>query len=300
MKKICSFTIIICLLISNVLASTTTYTRTKDNLQVASDIDITNSNINLILKTPKVNEEEKIYDFAELLTQEEENTLYTEINNYISNTNLDMAVVTIDDNNKTSPRNYADDFYHYNYFGKGTTHDGLLFLIDMDNREMWISTNGEAIIMYDDNRLDRILDKTYDKISQKDYDGCVSEFIDEATNYYNNGIPSSNKDAYINDKGDYIYNSNKSPISIFTFIIPLIISIIIVLIMKGRHKTIRKATTAALYMKEKEITIKEDTFLTSHTDKVYDPPSDSSGSSGGSSTHRSSSGRSSGGRGRSF
>ena len=59
MKKICSFTIIICLLISNVLASTTTYIRTKDDLQVASDIEVTNSNINLILKTPKVNEEEK-------------------------------------------------------------------------------------------------------------------------------------------------------------------------------------------------------------------------------------------------
>ena len=222
MKKICSFTIIICLLISNVLASTTTYTRTKDNLQVASDREVTNSNMNLILKTPKVNEEEKIYDFAELLTEEEEETLYDEICQYISKTNMDMAVVTIDDNNKTSPMNYADDFYHYNYFGKGSTHDGLLFLIDMDNRELWITTSGEAQIVYDDNRLDGILDKTYDKISNEDYEGCVSEFIDEATNYYNNGIPSSNKDAYIDENGDYIYNSSKSEITIFTFVIPLI------------------------------------------------------------------------------
>ena len=238
-----------------------------------------------------------------MLTSEEEKSLYNEIANYISKTNMDMVVVTIDDNNKTSPMNYADDFYHYNYFGKGNTNDGLLFLIDMDNREMWISTSGEAIIMYDDNRLDRILDKTYDKISQKDYKACVSVFIDEATNYFDKGIPSSNKDAYIDDKGDYIYNSNRKKdvnISIFTFIIPLLLSIIIVLIMKGRHKTIRKATTAVLYMKEKEITVKEDTFLTTHTDKVYDPPSSSSGGRGGSSTHRSSSGRSSGGRGRSF
>lgn len=300
MKRICSFMIVICLIISNVLASTTTYTRTKDNLQVASDIEVTNSNMNLILKTPKVNEEEKIYDFAELLTEEEEQILYDEITEYISKTNMDMAVVTINDNNKTSAMNYADDFYHYNYFGKGNTHDGLLFLIDMDNREMWISTNGEAIIMYDDDRLDRILDKTYDKISQKDYNGCVEAFIEESTNYFNKGVPSSNKDAYIDRNGDYIYNSQKSEITIFTFIIPLILSVVIVLLMKGWHKTIKRATTALLYMKKGFITTQEDVFLTSNTDKVYDPPSSSSSRSGGSSTHRSSSGRSSGGRGRSF
>ena len=52
------------------------------------------------------------------------------------------------------------------------------------------------------------------------------------------------------------------------------------------------------YMKNAKITSRNDVFLTTHTSKVYVPPSNSSG--GGSSTHFGSSGRSHGGGGRSF
>lgn len=294
-KKIICLVIGFFLLISNTFASTTTYERTMDNLQINDDIKVTNNNINIILTTPKVNETEKVYDFANLFSSYEEEELYNEIIDFISKTNLDMAVVTIDDNPRNSAMKYADDFYDYNYFGTGSTHDGLLFLIDMDTREMWISTTGEAMIMYDDNRIERILDATYDEITLENYYECALAFVNKAEYYFNLGIPSSNENAYINSAGDYVSvaKSNFSPI------IPLIISVIIIFIMKGKHKTIKKATTAFMYITDKKITAREDVFLTTHTDRVYDPPSSSS-SGGGSSSHRGSSGRSHGGGGRRF
>jgi len=298
-KKIFALVFTFVLLISNAVASTTTYERTLDNLRVSSDIEVYNRNI--ILSIPSVNESEKIYDFANLFSNSEEVELYNKVTEFINNSDLDMVIVTIDDNPRYSAMNYADDFYDYNYFGKGSTHDGILFLIDMDTREMWISTTGSGQLMYDDYRIDKILDSTYSEIAKEKYYECADAFIDKASYYYNLGIPDSNENAYINEYGDYIYDEEEDILAnIIIIIIPsFIISLIIVFIMKGKHKTIKKATTAFSYMKEKAITYKEDTFLTTNTIKVYDPPSSSS-SGGGSSTHRSSSGRSHGGGGRRF
>ena len=305
MKKIYSLILSIIMISTFSLASTTTYERTPDNLQVASDIEVTPSNLNSILTTPKVNEEEKIYDFADLFTDSEEELLYEKVTSFISQTDLDMAIVTIDDNPKYYAEYYADDFYDYNYFGKGSKHDGLLFLIDMDTREMYISTCGQALLMYDDYRIERILDATYDKIVDGDYYGCAESFVNSALYWFNSGIPSSNMGYYIDENGKPARDPNyKAPVFTGTSltvigIIALIIALIVTGVKKSKHTTIKKATTATEYMKSKNLTKKLDNFLTTHTSSVYIPPSSSS-SGGGSSYHRSSSGRSHGGGGRHF
>ena len=138
-------------------AEVVTYDRTDEDLRVSDDIVVTYNNKDNILATPSVDENLKIYDFADLLTDSEENLLYKEATEFISQYNMDLVLVTIDDNH-TTPREFADDFYDYNFFGINDTHNGVLVLIDMDNREVYISTTGEAILMYNDNRIDSILD----------------------------------------------------------------------------------------------------------------------------------------------
>ena len=128
-------------------------------------------------KTPSVNNTLKIYDYAKLIPDDKEKEIYNMIKKFISRYNMDMAIVTINENPKSSSMGYADDFYDYNDFGVGVNKNGLLFLIDMDNRKMWISTTGKAIEIYNDKRIDAILDYTYDKISKKDYSGCAEQFI---------------------------------------------------------------------------------------------------------------------------
>ncbi len=300
-KKIFLLTFIITLLSSICFGSTNTYPRTEDNLQIWSDINVTSSNKQIILNTPKVNENEKIYDFANLLSTQEEENLYLEITEFIQNHNYDMVVVTINYNNKNSARDYADDFYDYNYFGKGTNYDGILFLIDMDTREMWISTTGDCINMYNDYRIDKILDNCYSYISRQDYYKTAKSFITTVNKYANNGYPNSevNNYYYNNDNNDEL--TPFSEMLKYSTVTSFIITLIIIAVAFSKHRTIKKATSAIDYFDRAdfEITQREDLFIGTHTDKVYDPPSSSS-SSGGSSTHRSSSGRSHGGGGRRF
>ena len=256
--------------------------------------------------TPTVDASEKVYDFAELLSDSEEKSIYNEITGLIDEYNLDAAVVTINYNNKSSAKSYAEDFYDYNDFGVGSTKDGLIFLIDMDNRKMWISTTGTAQLIYDDDRIDNILNVTYDEITDEDYYGCASEFVRLSKYYAGLGIPDSNKNAYIDEKGFYYAHngtgSDNNANFTLAFIGAGIVTLIFMIVALAKHRTVRKASEAKQYMKNLKITNKVDNFLHTHTTQVYIPPANDSSSSsgGGSSTSRGSSGISHGGGGRSF
>ena len=260
--------------------------------------------------TPVVDETKKVYDFADLFTNNEENLLYQDIVEFIDVNDMDMAVVTIDYNNKKSAMDYADDFYDYNNFGKNSTYDGLLFLIDMDNREMWISTTGTAQLVYDDYRIDKILDSTYLEISKQAYYECANKFIERSSYYAGLGIPDSNKNAYVDNTGDYKVGRLKDndffatliACWLNTLIIAVIVTVVFMIIALSQHRMVKKQTHASAYLESLNVTDRQDKFLSTHTSSVR-ISSDSSSSSfggGGSSTHSSSSGRSHGGGGRSF
>ncbi|MBE5821060.1 MAG: TPM domain-containing protein [Clostridiales bacterium] len=259
-----------------------------------------NNKYNLDFDTSK-----KVYDYANLLTSSEEEKLYNLIMDYIDETNYDMAVVTINDNPKNSAMIYADDFYDYNGFGLDSEFSGILFLIDMDTREMWISTTGKCINAYTDSEIDIILDYTYDEISDKDYYGCAKVFIEKADLYHTSyGSPSTSNNYYDYDDDygyDYDYDNEISFEVVVVFTI--IITALFIGIATSKHKTAKIATQANAYARNFKITYRNDIYLRKNTTKTYDPPSSSSssgGSSSRSSSHRSSSGRSHGGGGRRF
>lgn len=245
---------------------------------------------NAKITTPNVDNTLKIYDYAKLIPEEKEQKIYEKIKKFISSYNMDMVIVTIDENPKSSSMDYADDFYDYNKFGIGANKSGVLFLIDMSNRKMWISTTGDAIEIYNDKRIDAILDYTYDKISKKDYSGCAEQFIKYATYFAKRG----------RNGGDNILSISKILISssiggVVTMIIFLIIGLV-------SHKKPQKNKEASTYIsKPLKLTDQMDQFVDKHVSQTRRvESSSSSGGSSGSSTHSGSSGTSHGGGGRSF
>lgn len=275
--------------ITLVSASTNTNIRTEDNYLINDWIEVTDSNRGNILNTPAVNAEEKIYDFADLYTDSEEKDLYNEVNSYIQSYNMDLVIVTINRNNKSSPQEYADDFYDYNDFGISSNRDGVLFLIDMQNREIYMSTTGTAIEMYNDYRINEALDSVYTYMSDEDYYEGTSNYIDIIKDYAASGYPNNST---ISNKGD-------RPSIVTTMIVSLIITIIIMGILISKNKMVRKATTAEEYLNKESVNIKNisDILVSSNTTKQK---IEHNTSSGGSSTHHSSSGGSHGGGGHRF
>ena len=114
------------------------------------------------LGTDSMGEGTRVFDYADLFSGGEEARLNEKLLEFIEKSEMDAVVVTIDDAEGKSSAAYADDFYDYNGFGRQEDHRGALFLIDMDNREIYLSTTGLMIRYMTDARVERLLDEAYE------------------------------------------------------------------------------------------------------------------------------------------
>jgi len=183
MKKInfiCLFLIIFFITHINCNASVNTYTRTNDNLLVPNDVVVDSNNIKDILNTPAVSNKEKLYDYADLFTDSQEDSLYDQINDYIKCSSIDLVIVTVNDLNGYSISDYAYNFYDYNDF----LEDGVIFIIyKSDNEpEIFMGNSGlpgsKVFTIYSDIRIGQILEYIYnDSLRDEDYYTGVSNYI---------------------------------------------------------------------------------------------------------------------------
>ena len=259
--------------------------------------------------TPPVDNSKKIYDLAEKLTEDEEEKLYNMAVDFSEKYKMDMVLVIIDENpygvSDDYTRIYSQDFYWYNGFGIGGNRDGIIFLIDLDNRYPYITTRGEATLVYDDARIDKMHDSAYDYLKSSNYYEAFSHYIESAKNYASLGIADSNKYYCVNDNGD-IYKCKDAPKSVnwlITIAIAILGSLLPVFIHLRKYKGIIAATNANSYLKKGEIVSSTDQFLSTFTSRVkvqHDTGGGSGHSGGGSSISHGSGGSFGGGGGRHF
>lgn len=309
MKKLFNFAFIILLTLTctiNVYASTNTYDRnTLENYGVNKDITDIDSKLTYIMNTKKVDATEKIYDFADILTDEEEQQLKLRIDRFIEENKMDMVIVTdtFAYTNDKQNEAYADDFYDYNDFGMEFDYDsGVLLLRNTNPTDPYyhMSTTGNAMLYLNDSRVNYILDNIYSDIKNQRYYEGFSKWIEYTDNYIKSGKPSSASNYYLDRNGDLKIKYHP-PIGI-AFIMGFVAALTTVLIMVAKNKMVKKAHKAGEYLDQNSINItrREDTYLRSHTTSYTISSSSSGGhhSGGGHSSHHSSSGHSHGGGGR--
>ena len=232
----------------------------------------------------------KVYDYAQVLTPDEEQELKQKIDLFIANHNMDMAIVTVKYHDKDSTMAYADDFYDYNGFGIGPSYDGVIFVVDFTfgYTDIWMSTTGSAINVYTDYKIDLILDDVSAEYrTDSGYFEMLNTFVESTSDYYS-------LDEYSEVKNELKIAAIRNII-----ILSLVIPTVIIVILVFKNRMVKKATAAAIYLNKDSVVInkRSDRFITTHTTSVRINDSSSS-SGGGSSTHTSSSGRSHGGGGR--
>lgn len=243
----------------------------------------------------------KINDYANLYTKDEIKKLSTSIEEIIDKYNIDIAIVTTDDVEGKTSREYADDFYDNNGYGFDELNSGLLFLINMEDREVYISTCGYAIDYFTDARINNILDAVYEGLGNEEYYNSTNEFLEEVDYYMAEGKPHNQY--RIDENGNRV----KAPLTkeekfkrviICTFI-SIVVAAISCLVVVLRYKNPSRGSGES-YIDRRSIvfTDKRDDFISSHISKTKINKDNNGG--GGSSIHSSSSGTSHGGGGRSF
>lgn len=243
-----------------------------------------------------------VVDNADLLNPSEEAQLSELLSEISERQQFTVAVVTTASTNGQTPAAFTDDYYDYNGYGYGTSYDGAMLMLSMQERDWYISTFGYGVTALTDAGIDYIGEEIVSYFSSGDYFSGFSSFgrncDDFVTKARNDGVaydvgnmPSS---------GDTSIGSialSKIPISL---VIGVGISLIICLVMKSSLKSVKSRPEADSYVQQGsfKVDVSRDLFLYTNTVRRARPKATTS--SGGSSTHTSSSGRSHGGGGGKF
>lgn len=249
-------------------------------------------------------ETKNVYDQAGILRTQDEERLQSLAEQYHEEWDMNFLAVTTDDTGGKTTEEYADDFYD-GCFPESEEEDGVLFLIDMDHREIYLSTSGEAIRYLTDARIDRILDEAFEKIADEEYYGTFLTFFEETNAYLEQGIVNGQYN-YDVETGEIDRYQKPKKISAFEMIVALVVAFLAgagtfgaimgkyQLKFEDFHYDAYTDSDVSLDVQEDRLT---NTFV---THRRIPQNNGSSGGSGRSSVHSSSSGRSHGGGGRSF
>ena len=207
-------------------------------------------------------------------------------------------------------RDYADDFYDRGGYGMGEDFSGMLILLDMNNRAIWLSTGGVMIDYITDAREEDIIDRAYSSLSYGRYGDAMITALNRVEYYMNKGRQegSFRYDEVTGQRVSGYYNTLTTAEMGIAALAGGSVALVIFLTVNGSYNlrgstySYDRAANATVHLtKDEEVFVRQFTQRTPrHT------PTNSGGSrgggmrSGGSGVHRSSGGRSHGGGGRRF
>ena len=237
--------------------------------------------------------QERVYDYADVLTDAEEQNLREYIAQKEPLIRADIVLVTIKEDVESGSyswddamMNYADDFYDQNLFGYDAVHGNGVLLLDnwYDGQAgSWLSTCGNVYYWFGDYEINHVLDAVYYGLD----DGAYAAYMD-----------------YV-DAVCYMMEGESEDVT-FSFGVVLGLPLIVALIFalaKRRQPKGEVTTQPNTYVAEgsQVMRVSKDEFIRKHlvTRRIEtNSGSRSGGRSGGGGGHRSSGGVSHGGGGR--
>lgn len=246
-------------------------------------------------------EDSKVVDDADLLSYDEEQEIQSMLDEFAEESGWTLFAVTTDDANGMTSEEYADDYVDQNAFEE----NGVCFLIDMDNREIYMSTTGSAIRILTDHRIDSIMDDSYEYAGDGEYAKCFETMIRETEDSFHEGIESGQYN-YDRDTGEISKAPNR--LTVWDMLISLIAAAAaggaVIAVIAGKYRLKFGGWQYDFKSNSRlDLTNKTDrlvnTFRTAH--HIQRDSGGGSGSSGArSTTHHSSGGGTHGGGGHKF
>jgi uncharacterized protein len=233
-----------------------------------------------------------VYDMADLLSDSEEISLSSLAKQYEEKYFVNVVFLTYNDAKGKDVLTYTDDFYdniHYN-------ENGVLFALDMDNREMCINTVGTCINALTDAERNYVLDLTEDYVFNKEYYNFFSSTCERTFEkmVVNGQISSQNNSDYTSYSSDWWIPDTPSIVA--TIVITLVFCIILI----KRHNKANVAISATNYASNYRVLNRNERFIRTYQTVSHGYYKSSSSSGGGSSSRRSSGGVRHGGGSRKF
>lgn len=157
----------------------------------------------LSLTTIAAAKETRVFDYADLLSADEEAKLDAYIAQLRDDTGYDfvfladteLEYVEDYDTAERAAIAHADDFYDYGGFGdESNGWSGMIFYLDMTNRIPIITTTGRMIDIINDARLASLFDTVYNYLYDGEYFGAAYNMFAQAKTYIDKGtVPGQHR-----------------------------------------------------------------------------------------------------------
>lgn len=261
---------------------------------------------------------QKVYDNAQLFTEEEKEELEKISEEKGEEGKVDIIIITENEIGEKTRQKYLEDFYDLNSFGYDKEQgDTVLILLNMDPNDRGVEIQGykKAEHYLHNDRIEHILDDIVPSLSDGDYYMAMEVFADQVA-YYMNEEKGVNPNPVFEEEypddyhgeasydGPSNYYGQKSIFShpIFRLVLSMAVGGIVVGVLTYRSSG-RVTTNNKTYLdgNNSKIIARQDYFLHKNTTRIKkpsNPPPSSGRSSGGGGV--SSGGHSHSGGGRSF
>ena len=242
--------VFICMLLAAILICLTTFSGTN---AFAADEDVRYRN-------SETGYESVIIDDADLLTDGEENSLLEVMNPITQYGNCVFVSTT---HNSGSTDAMAESIYNGMY--GNNTSNGVLFIVDMQNRYLCIYHSGNAVSgIITDSRCNTITDNVYRYASEGDYYSCATNVYDQIFTLLEGGMIAQPMKLVSN--------------ILLSIVLGMILAYLIVRRMSSTRKASQAEMLAAIQYAQNFGNFQK--VFTGQT-RRYDPPSSSSSGGGG-------------------
>ena len=111
--------------------------------------------------------------------------------------NVDVVAIIAQDTDGKDIVAFADDYFDYNGYGRGAERSGIILVIDMNGREMYISTRGVCIDYFTDYGIECIADDIVDLIPDN-FAKAITKYGERCDYYMDRAINDKPIDIYWN------------------------------------------------------------------------------------------------------
>jgi uncharacterized membrane protein YgcG len=132
----------------------------------------------LIFPTNIIANEQRVFDFAELLSDDEIQKLEQQIAEIQDLYNIDIVLMTTYYSGEKPVQQFAVDLYNEYFF-----EDGMLLLIDMNERYIYQTYTGRMITNFTEERKIAIEDVIFEYAGNENYSGLFDAYIREVKGY---------------------------------------------------------------------------------------------------------------------
>ncbi len=249
-----------------------------------------------------------VEDRAQLLTEEEETELLKQAAELSQKTGYELRLVTTDQTEGKTTQQFAEAYFESLTDDGPETASGASYVIDMDNRQIYIATYGGLQYYLTDARVDTLLDHAYEYVSEGEYDQTFESMLKDTGRYYRKGIPDGTR--IVNqDTGEVtVYHKPKTvtPVKVLISLLAGTAGFLaFVAAVKGAYSMEGISGDGCAGRDQVGLTLKrrDDRLVNQFVTSRKIPRNDGGGGSSGggtTSTHTTSGGYSAGGGGRSF